>query len=170
MLQIFVSLEFPDSDARSSRIALKDDLVGKLVFDDLVGKLVFDDPQVFKRLALDCVSPQFIADCAQAFTTDQDLLDARRELDKIIAAAIGRPVEELETDDEVHESFVIRKVKKKIEGKKMYKPLARCRSSQSRGLLTIIRNIGPYFNMWKFSRIRLTFYQNILSSLQTWQF
>jgi hypothetical protein len=158
MLQNFMSLESPDSDARSSRIALK---------DELVGKLVFDDPRVFKRLALDRVSPQLVAHCAQAFTTDQDLLDARRELDKITAAAIGRPVEELEADDEVHDSFGIKKVKKKVEEKKMYKPLVRYRSSQSRGLLTIIRNRGPYFNTWKISRIRPTLYSNILSSLRT---
>lgn len=116
MLQNFMSLESPDSDARSSRIALK---------DELVGKLVFDDPRVFKHLDLDRISSQFVATCAQAFTTDQDLLDARHELEKITAAAIGRPVEELEADDEVHDSFGIRKVKKKVEGEKMYKPLVR---------------------------------------------
>ena len=60
---------------------------------------------------------QFVANCARAFTTDQDLLGARRELDKIIAAAIGRPVEELEADDEINNSFGIRKVKKKVEEK-----------------------------------------------------
>ena len=86
--------------------------------DELVGKLVFDDPRVFKRLALDRVSPQFVANCAHSFTTDQDLLDARRELDKITAAAIDRPVEELEADDEVHDSFGIRKVKKNVDEKK----------------------------------------------------
>jgi hypothetical protein len=123
MLRNFMSLESPDSDARSSRIALK---------DELVGKLVFDDPRVFKRLALDRVS-QFVANC---FTTDQDLLDARHKLDKITAAAIGRSVEELEADDKVHDSFGIRKVKKKVEERKMYKPLVRYRSSQSGGLLT----------------------------------
>jgi len=117
-MQNFMSLDSPDSDARSSRIALK---------DELVGKLVFDDPGVFKRLALDRVSPQFVASCAQAFTTDQDLLDARRELDNITAAAIGKPVEELEADDEVPDSSGIRKVEKKAEEKKMYKPLVRYR-------------------------------------------
>ena len=60
---------------------------------------------------------------------DQDLLDARRELDKITAAAIGKPVEELEADDEVHDSFGIRRVKKKVEEKKMYNPLVRYQSS-----------------------------------------
>ncbi len=34
MMQNFMALDSPDSDARSSRIALKDELVGKLVFDD----------------------------------------------------------------------------------------------------------------------------------------
>lgn len=111
MLQNFMSLESPNSDARSSRITLK---------DELVGKLVFDDPRVFKHLDLDRISSQFVATCAQAF-----LLDARHELEKITAAAIGRPVEELEADDEVHDSFGIRKVKKKVEGEKMYKPLVR---------------------------------------------
>jgi hypothetical protein len=120
MLQNYMSLESPDSDARYSRIALK---------DELVGKLVFDDPRVFKRLYLDRVSSQFVAKCARAFTTDQDLLGARRELDKITAAAIGRPIEELEADDEIHDSFGTRKVKKKVEEKKMYKPLVRYRSS-----------------------------------------
>jgi hypothetical protein len=90
MLQNFMSLESPDSDARSSRIALK---------DELVGKLVFDDPRVFKRLALDRISHQFVANCAQAFTTDQDLLDADT------AAAISKAIEELEADDEVHNFF-----------------------------------------------------------------
>ena len=113
MLQIFMSLESPDSDARSSHIALK---------DELVGKLVFDDPRVFKRLDLDRVSYQFVANCARAFTTDQDLLGARRELDKISAAAIRRSVEELEADDEIHDSFGIRKVKKKVEEKKCINP------------------------------------------------
>jgi hypothetical protein len=155
-----MSLESPDSDARSSRITLE---------DGLVGKLVFDDPQVFKRLALDRVSPQFVANCAQSFTTDQDLLDqdlldARRELDTITAAAI---VEELEADDEVHDFFGIRK---NVEDKEMCKPLVRYRSSQSRGFFTIIRNRGPYFNTWKIFRIRPTLYQNILSSLRTRQF
>ena len=158
MLQNFMSLESPDSDARSSRIALK---------DEIVGKLVFDDPGVFKRLALDRISPQFVAQCAQSFTTDQDLLNARRELDKITVAAIGKPVEELEADDEVHDSFGISKVKKKVEEKKMYKPLVRFCSSQSRGLLSIIRNRGPYFNTWRISRIRPRHYQNILLSLRT---
>jgi hypothetical protein len=100
MLQNFMSLDSPDSDARSSRIALK---------DELVGKLVFDDARVFKRLALGHISSQFVASCAQAFATDQDLLDARLELDKITAAAIGKPIEELEADDEVHDSFGIRR-------------------------------------------------------------
>jgi hypothetical protein len=123
MIQNFMSLDSPDSDARSSRIALK---------DELVGKLVFDDPRVFNCLALDRVSPQFVAKCAQALKTDQDLLDARRELDKITAAAIGKPVEDLEADDEVDDSWGIRKVKKKVEEKKMYKPLVRYRSSLER--------------------------------------
>jgi hypothetical protein len=92
MIQNFMSLDSPDSGARSSRIALK---------DELVGKLVFDDPRVFKRLALNRVSPQFVAECAQALTTDQDLLDARRELDKITAVATGKLVEDLEAEDEV---------------------------------------------------------------------
>ena len=153
-----MSLESPDSDARSSRIALE---------DELVGKLVFDDPRVFKRLALDRVSPQFVANCAQSFTTDRDLLDARRELDKITTATIGRPVEELEADDEVHDFFGIRKVKNNVDEKKMCKPLVHYQSSQSRGLLTIIRNRVPYFNTWKISRIRPALYRNILSSLRT---
>ena len=153
-----MSLDSPDSDARSSRIALK---------DELVGKLVFDDPRVFKRLALDRISPQFVASCAQVFTTDQNLLDSRRELEKITAAAKGRPVEELEADDEVHDSFGIPKVKKKVGGKKMYKPLVRYQLSQSRGLLTIIRIRGPYFDTWKISRIRPRLFPNILSSLRT---
>jgi hypothetical protein len=49
---------------------------------------------------------------------DHNLLDARRELDKITAAAIGKPVEELEADDEVHDSLGIRKVEKKLTKKK----------------------------------------------------
>jgi hypothetical protein len=53
-----------------------------------------------------------------AFTTDQDLLDARRELEQITAAAIGKPVEELEAHDFVHDPLGIRKVKK-IEKKKV---------------------------------------------------
>ncbi|KAF8816214.1 hypothetical protein BYT27DRAFT_7333558 [Phlegmacium glaucopus] len=114
MLQNSMSLDFPDSDTRSSRTVLK---------DKLVGKLVFDDPRVFKRLALDQVSPQFVANCAQAFTTDQDLLDARCELDRITAVATHKPVEELESDDEVHDSTGYRKVKKRFDEKKMYKPL-----------------------------------------------
>jgi len=71
---------------------------------------------ILKRLALDRVSPQFVANCAQAFKTDQDLLDARRELDKITVAAIGKPVEELEADDEVHDSSGIRRRLKKKKG------------------------------------------------------
>ncbi|KAF8147890.1 hypothetical protein B0H34DRAFT_834054 [Crassisporium funariophilum] len=94
LLQNFMSLDSPNSVARSSRIALKDELAGKLVFDD-----------------------------ARAFATDQDLLNARRELDKITAAAIGNPIEEMEADDEIHESFGIRTVNKREE-KKMYKPLS----------------------------------------------
>jgi hypothetical protein len=120
MLQNFMSLDSPDSDARSSRIALK---------DELVGKLVFDDPRVFKRLALDRVSSQFVADCAQAITTDLHLFEARRELEKLIAAAVGKPIDELEGYDEIHDSFGMRKVKKKVEEKKMYKPLVSYRSS-----------------------------------------
>ena len=126
MLQNFMSLESPDSDARSSRIALK---------DELASKLVFDDPGAFERLALDRVSPQFVANCAKSFTTNQDLFDARRELDKITAAAISKPVEELEADDDVHNSFRIREVKKNVEEKKMYKPLVRYLSLQSRSFL-----------------------------------
>ena len=42
---------------------------------------------------------------------DQDLLDAKRELDKITVAAIGEHVEELEADDEIRDSFGISKVK-----------------------------------------------------------
>jgi hypothetical protein len=83
VLQNFMSLESPDSDARSSRIALR---------DELVGKLVFDDDRVFKRLALDRLSPEFVEKCAYAFETDQDLLNARRELEKVVAAAIGSPL------------------------------------------------------------------------------
>ena len=158
MLQNFMSLECPDSDARSSRIALK---------DELASKLVFDDPGVFERLALDRVSPQFVANCAKSFTTNQDLFDARRELDKITAAAISKPVEELEADDDVRDSFGIREVKKKVEEKKMYKPLVYYRPSHSRGLLFIILNTrGPYFNTWRISRIRSTLYQNILLGLR----
>ena len=98
---------------------------------------------------------------------DQDLLDAKPELDKITVAAIGKHVEELEADDEIRDSFGISKVRKKVEEKKMYKPLVRFRSSQSRGLLSIIRNRGPYFNTWRISRIRPKHYRNILSSLRT---
>ena len=112
-----MSLESPNSDARS------------LLKDELAGKLVFDDPGVFKRLALDRVSPHFVANCAQSFATDQDLLDARRELDKITAAAIGKPVEELEADEELYDSPGFRK----DEEKRMYKPLVRYRSLQSGG-------------------------------------
>ena len=118
-LQNFMSLESPDSDARSSRIALR---------DELVGKLVFDDDRVFKRLALDRLSPEFVEKCAHAFETDQDLLDAKRELEKVVAAAIGKPIEELEADEDIQDSFGIRKVKKKVEAKKMYKPLVCYRS------------------------------------------
>ncbi|KAF8969658.1 hypothetical protein BDZ97DRAFT_1754489 [Flammula alnicola] len=80
----FHVVRFSASDARSSRIALKDELVGKLVFEILA-----------------------------------------RELENITAAAIGKPIEELEADDhdEVQDSFGIRKVKRKVEEKKMYKPL-----------------------------------------------
>ena len=53
-----MSLESPDSDARPSRIALK---------GELAGKLLFDDPGVFKCLALDRISPRFVAQCAQSF-------------------------------------------------------------------------------------------------------
>ena len=157
MLQNFMSLEFPNSDARS------------LLKDELAGKLVFDDPGVFKRLALDRVSPHFVTNCAQSFATDQDLLDARRELDKITAAAIGKPVEELEADEEpeADEELYDSPGFRKDEEKRMYKPLVRYRSSQSGGLLSIIWNRGPYFNTWRIFRLRPTFYQNILSSLRT---
>ena len=100
---------------------------------------MFDDSGVFERLALDRVSPQFVANCAQSFTTNQDLLDAKCEHDKITAAAIGKSVEELEADDDGYDSFGIRKVKV-VEEKKIYKPLVRYRPSYSRGLLSIIRN------------------------------
>jgi len=119
VLQNFMSLESPDSDARSSCIALR---------DELVGKLVFDDDRVFKRLALDRLSPEFVEKCAHAFETDQDLLDAKRDLEKVVAAAIGKPIEELEADEDIQDSFGIRKVKKKVEEKKMYKPLVCYRS------------------------------------------
>jgi hypothetical protein len=118
VLQNFMPLESPDSDARSSRIALR---------DELVGKLVFDDDRVFKRLALDRLSPEFVKKCAHAFETDQDLLDAKLELEKVVAAAIGKPIEELEADEDIQDSFGIRKVKK-VEEKKMYKPLVCYRS------------------------------------------
>ena len=99
---------------------------------------MFDDPGVFERLTLDHVSPQFVANCAQSFTTNQDLLDAKCELDKITAAAIVKPVEELESDDDGYDSFGIRQVKKKVEEKKMYKPLVHYRSSQTRGFLSVM--------------------------------
>ena len=70
--------------------------------------------QTRTQILFDRVSPQFVANCAQSFTTDQDLLDARRELDKKVAAAVGRPVEGLEADDEFHGSFgIIKKVEEK---------------------------------------------------------
>jgi hypothetical protein len=85
------------------------------------------------------------------------LLDARRELDTITAAAI---VEELEADDEVHDFFGIRRVKKKVEDKEMCKPLVRYRSSH---FFTIIRNRGPYFNT--------SFESTVLESdSSTWEF
>ncbi|KAF8803261.1 hypothetical protein BYT27DRAFT_7260296 [Phlegmacium glaucopus] len=81
------------------------DPVALALKDELVSRLVFDDPRVFKHLALDCAPRHLVAGCAQAFTTDQVLLDARRELDKITAAAIGKSIEELEVDDEAHDSL-----------------------------------------------------------------
>lgn len=64
------------------------------------------------------VSLQFVSNCAQSFTTDQDLLDARRELDNITAAAISRSVEELEANEDVCD-FGVKMLKNKVE-KRMY--------------------------------------------------
>jgi hypothetical protein len=114
-MENFISLNSPDSNARSNCVALK---------DELSGKLVFDDPRVFKRLALDCVSPQFVDNCAQGLQTDQKLLDARQELQNITAAAIRKQIEVQEAHDELESwEFFGTRIVKKVEEKKMYKPL-----------------------------------------------
>jgi hypothetical protein len=112
MLQNYMSLDSPDSDARSSRVAIK---------GELVGKLVSDDPRVFKRLGLDRISPQFVTSCAEAFITNQQLLSARGKLEKITATATSKSMQELEA--EVTDSLGVQKFKKKVDEKKMYKPL-----------------------------------------------
>jgi hypothetical protein len=161
MVQNYTSLNSPESGARSSRMAIK---------DELVGKLVFDDPRVFQRLALDRVSPDFVDKCVQALQTDQKLLDAKRELQKITSTAAGKSPEELEEEEDVEDTVGKRTVKKKVEEKKMYKPLVCFRSSQLRELLTMIRHRRACFNAWKTCRIPLVLPPNIRSSVRTRQF
>jgi len=55
--------------------------------------------------------------CAQAIETDQKLLDARRDLQKITAAAAGKSSEELEEEEEIEDRFGKRTVKKKVRRK-----------------------------------------------------
>jgi hypothetical protein len=101
-----------------SRIALR---------DEFVCKLVFNDDRVSKQLALDCLSLEFVEKCADAFEMEQDLLDAKRDLEKVVSAAISKPIEELEADEDIQNSFEICKVKKTKE-KNIYKPLVCYRS------------------------------------------
>jgi hypothetical protein len=76
------------------------------------------------RLALDCVSPQFVDNCAQGLQTDQKLLDARQELQNITAAAIRKQIEVQEAYDELESrEFFGSRIVNKVEEKKMYKPL-----------------------------------------------
>jgi len=124
IVQNYVSLDSPESGARTS-LAIK---------DELAGKLVFDDPRVFIHLALDRVSSQFVDQCAQLPETDQKLVDARRELQKITTPAAGKNPEE---EEDIGNSFGKRMRKKKVEEKKMYSPLV-CFRSQLTELLTMM--------------------------------
>jgi hypothetical protein len=116
MFQNYMLLNSPESGARSSRLAIK---------DELAGKLVFDDPRVFNRLGINQIPPQLVENCTLSFQTDLNLVAARRELEAIVASAIGKPIEFLEAEDDVHDSYGSTRVKNKVEEKKMYSPLVR---------------------------------------------
>lgn len=104
MIQNYISLNSPDSCARSSRQAIR---------TELAGKLVYDNPQVFQRMGLDRVPPDFVDSCTRTF--NQSLGYAKAKLLEITNAAAGKSeyILDAEDDDPNQEG-------KKAEEKKMY--------------------------------------------------
>ncbi|KAF8191385.1 hypothetical protein BJ912DRAFT_925336 [Pholiota molesta] len=125
----YMSLDSPNSDARSSRVTIK---------DELVGKLVFDDPRVFKCLGLDRISPQFVTSCTEAFITNQQLLSARGELEKITTTATGKSIQELEA--EVTDSLGVQKFKKKLTKKRCINLCTQSRDSFQSTDTTVLKS------------------------------
>lgn len=139
MFQNYMSLNSPESGVRSSRLAIK---------DELAGKLVFDDPRVFNRLGVNQIPTQMIENCSLAFQNDPNLTAARQELEAIVTSAVAKPIEVLEAEDDVHDSYGTTKVKKKVEEKKMYSPLVSFDMMALREML-IVTYRRPYSNLWK---------------------
>jgi hypothetical protein len=110
MTQNFISLDSPDSVARSSRLAIK---------TELIGKLAFDDPAVFQHLGLNRVPFAFVDSCTKALKVDEKCDHAQNALRVVTNAAAGKGDEDLEADEDDPEGQG-KKVKKKAEEKKMY--------------------------------------------------
>ncbi|KAF9477660.1 hypothetical protein BDN70DRAFT_934048 [Pholiota conissans] len=122
MVQNFFSLQAPDAD--TSHTAIK---------DELVGKLVFDDSRVFVRLGLDHVSSEFVTNCTAAFKTNKELMEARSQLQNTIeveslATVDDAPLEELVPEELVGTRGTSKgnniESRKTVSESKMYKPLA----------------------------------------------
>ncbi|KAF9481330.1 hypothetical protein BDN70DRAFT_992011 [Pholiota conissans] len=105
-----------DEDPRTSRIAL---------VDELAGKLIFDDPRVFKRLALDRIPSELVKACAKAFKKNKRLRNARRELEEATAFNSSKTLEELAVREEEGQGgyWMFPKFKKRYHESLMDDPL-----------------------------------------------
>jgi hypothetical protein len=107
IVQNFIPLDAPESNVRSSRNAIK---------GELVHKLVYDDARVFDRyLGIDQVSTPLVDYCVAGFNAANE--QAIEQLRKITDDAAPKPLDELEAPERDGEG-VQRKAKR--EEKKMY--------------------------------------------------
>ncbi|KDR76948.1 hypothetical protein GALMADRAFT_246089 [Galerina marginata CBS 339.88] len=112
MFQNYMSLNSPESGVRSSRLA---------IIDELAGRLLFDDPRVFDRLGVNKILQELVENCSVAFQTDPNLVAAKQEIEAIVASATSKPIEILEAEDDVHDSYGTKRVNNKE--RKMYGPM-----------------------------------------------
>jgi hypothetical protein len=98
---------------------------------DLHGKLTFDDVRVFERLHLDRVAAPLVEGCVEALNQDQDVREARREVESTIESVIREEMEYEGTrqdEEERWDPFSGREyweVRHFSTKKEIYKPLVR---------------------------------------------
>jgi hypothetical protein len=98
---------------------------------DLQGTLTSDNVRVFERLHLDRVTAPLVEGCVEALNMDQDVREARSEVERVVESVVRKEkeCEEMrEDEEEMWDPFSgreYREVRYFSAEKEMYKPLVR---------------------------------------------